>query len=195
MEFDFSRLFFTLASLGFPVLAVAGLGCLFYCKGKCRRYLTWAAGVFLGALALMFGGEIALGCFRLTWRSLPMLVLCGTLLVSGWVGTAFTVACLMPMELPVLPAVPRRIVKGAVLFFAALVLLVTIWVGPFVLAFAFGNEERVVEYQGQTLVEVNDGFLDPHYSYYEYHGPLVRGAERVYDGPTHIWGDVDTDKQ
>ena len=47
--------------------------------------------------------------------------------------------------------------------------------------FAFGDTEKVVEYQGQTLVEVDDGFMDPHWSYYVYHGPLVRGRERVYE--------------
>lgn len=71
--------------------------------------------------------------------------------------------------------------KGAVLFFAAVVLLVTLWLGPLVLAFAYGNPERIVEYQGQTLLEVDDGFLDPHWSYYVCHGPLFRETERLYD--------------
>ena len=40
-------------------------------------------------------------------------------------------------------------------------------------------EERVVTYQDQMLVEEDRGFLDHRYVYYEYHGPLVRGARSV----------------
>lgn len=40
-------------------------------------------------------------------------------------------------------------------------------------------EERVVASQDRTLVEEDRGFLDPFYVYYEYHGPLVRGARSV----------------
>ena len=179
MESD--TLIFPLVLAGVPILALAGIGCLFYCRGKDRRRLAWTAAVFLGALVLFFGGEILLGFFHLTWRNLPSLVLLGTLLVGGWVGVVLTVACVILMELPSVPAAVRWAAKAAVTFFAALVLLVTLWLGPLLFLFAFGDGERTVEYQGQTLVEVGDGFLDQHYSYYAYHGPLVRGTERLYD--------------
>ena len=35
----------------------------------------------------------------------------------------------------------------------------------------------MITYQGQTLVEEDHSFLDSHYVYYVYHGPLVRGLE------------------
>ena len=57
------------------------------------------------------------------------------------------------------------------------------------IALVYGNSERVVKYQGQTLLEVDKGFLDPWYSCYAYCGPLVRGTERVQGGPTPIDGD------
>ena len=38
-------------------------------------------------------------------------------------------------------------------------------------------EERVVASQDRTLVEEDQGFLDPDYIYYAWHGPLVRGLE------------------
>ena len=40
-----------------------GIACLVRCRGKNRRYLAWTAAVFLGALALYFGGLLLLGFF------------------------------------------------------------------------------------------------------------------------------------
>lgn len=37
----------------------------------------------------------------------------------------------------------------------------------------------MVTYQDQMLVEEDRGFLDHLYVYYEYYGPLVRGARSV----------------
>ena len=181
---------FPLTLVGCIVLVPVGIGCLIRCRGKNHRRLVWAAAVFLGALALLFGGEILLGFFGLTWRSRAMLILCGTLLASGWVGIGFTLACALPMEMPNLPEAMRWVAKATTVFFAAVVFLVTLCFGPLALVLIFDNEERVVEYQGQTLLEVDDGFMDLHYSCYEYHGPLVRGTERIYEGPTHIYGDM-----
>lgn len=176
-----SRFMFPLTLPGCAVLAIAGLACLFYCKGKNRRYLAWTAAVFLGALALYLGGILLLGFFQMTWRNLPALILCGTLLGSGWVGIVLTLACFLPGEWPGGPKALRWTLKGVVVLFAAVVLVVTLWFGPLAVIFVYSDAERVVEHQGQTLLEVNDGFLDPHWSYYVYHGPLVRGTERVYD--------------
>lgn len=181
-DFILSKFMFPMLLPGCAVLAVVGLGCLIYCKGKYHRYLARTAAVFLGALALLLGGGLLLDCFGLTWRNLPSLALCGILLVSGWVGIIFTLTCFLDVKLPELAPILRWAAKGAVAFFAAVVFIVTLWIGPLGIAFVYGNPERVVDYQGQTLLEVDDGFLDPHYSYYEYHGPLVRGKERVYDG-------------
>lgn len=177
-----SRFMFPLTLPGCAVLAIAGLGCLFYYKGKYRRHLVRTAAVFLGALALYIGGIALLGFFQMTWRDLPALILCGALLASGWTGVVLILICFLPMELPRLPKAVQWASKGAVALFAAVVLVVTLWFGPMAILFAYGSTERMIEYQGQTLVEVDDGFLDPHWSYYVYHGPLVRGTERVYDG-------------
>ena len=172
---DVTYLIFPMALSGFWVLALMGIACLVRCRGKNRRYLAWTAAVFLGALALYFGGLILLGIFGLTWRNVVAMILCGTLLVSGWAGIVLTLACALPMEMPGIPAVLRWPAKGLLVLFAAVVFLVTLWVGPMGIALVYGNSERVVKYQGQTLVEVDEGFLDPWYSYYVYCGPLVRG--------------------
>lgn len=170
-----------LAQIGVPILALVGISCLIRCKGKDRQRLVWTAVVFLGALVLWGGGGVLLGFFHMTWRNAPAAAICGVLLVSGWVGIILTLVCFLPMELPSMPEAMRWAAKASVTFFAAVVLLVTLWAGPLGIAFAFDNKEQKIEYQGQTLLEVDDGFLDPHYSYYVYHGPLVRGKERVYD--------------
>ena len=176
--------------LGISVLAVTGVGCLIWGKGRRRRYLVWTAAVFLGTLGLYFSGLLLLSCFGLTWRNLPTLVLWGVALLSGWAGTILIPVCFWSVEMPEQSVILGRAAKAAVAFFAAVVLFVTLWLGPLVLAFVYGSPERVVEYQGQTLLEENDGFLDLHYSYYAYHGPLFRGAERVWDGPARIDGDI-----
>ena len=186
-----SKMMFPLTLWGCPLMALAALGCLFFCRGPGRRRLAWAAGVFLSALALFFGGMVLLGFFGLTWRNLPSAVLCGVLLVSGWAGIVLTLNCLMPQAWPELAPVLRWTVKGGALLFSSVILVTTIWFGPFFIAFGFGGGEQVVEYEGQVLVERMEGFLSPDYSYYPYHGPLVRGTERIWNGPTHIWGDFD----
>ena len=175
---------------GCPLLALAGLGCLALCRGPRRRYLAWAVGVFCAALALFFGGEILLGLFRLTWRGSVACLLCWVLLLSGWAGIILTLMCILPQEWREAAPVLRVGIKAAVSFFAGLILLMSLMLGP-LLALTLGSGERTVEYQGQTLVEVEEGFMDSWYCYYPYHGPLVRGIERLYEGSTHIWGDFD----
>ena len=164
------------------VMAMIGVCCLLFCRGEeYYKHLVRTAAVFLGALALLAGGNILLKQFGLTWRGGPSAVLVSVMLVSGWIGLIFTMACLLPRSWPMVSAAVRRTVKGALLLLTALVLLIALWVGPMMLIFACGDDERVVEYRGQTLVEVSDGFMDSHWSYYVYHGPLVRGRERVYE--------------
>ena len=163
-------------------MAIIGVCCLVLCRGEeNHKHLVRTTEVFLGTLALLAGGDILLKQFGLTWRGAPEAVLFGVMLVSGWLGVLFTLACFLPLNRPGSNRFLRRAAKAVALFFGALLLVVSLWVGPMMLIFACGDDERVVEYEGQTLVEVNDGFMDPHWSYYVYRGPLVRGRERVYE--------------
>lgn len=167
---------------GMGVLAIAGVGCLIFCKEEENyKHLVRTAVVFVTAFVLYFGGIILLDSFHLTWRNAPAAVLCGVLLVSGWMGITFTLVCLLPQEWKGMPAVLRWVFKGAVLLFAAVVLLVTLWIGPIGIAFVYGESERVVEHQDRLLLEKEEGFMSEYYSYYEYHGPLVRGTERIFN--------------
>lgn len=172
---------FPMVHISFWLLAVVGIGCLIRCRGKNRRYLAWTAAVFLGAFALFFGGIFLLDRFGLAWRNAPAAALCAVLLVSGWAGIVLTLACALPMEWPNVPQFLRWPAKGLVVLCAAVLLVVTLWIGPMGILFVYGDSERVMDYQGQKLVEVDDGFMDPHWSYYVYHGPLVRGIERLFD--------------
>lgn len=179
---------FSLTIYGAPLMALVGLGCLVFCRGECRRYLAWSAGVCGGSLALLVGG--CMGPFEVAWRAVPSILLCIAFLASGALGVLFTLGCVMPAaERPRIPAPLWYGMKGAVLLLAGLILTVGLWMGGILILFVHNSDDRVVEYQGQKLVEVNDGFLDPHYCYYAYHGPLFRGREQVWEGPTHIWGD------
>ena len=180
MEWTLGELVLPADLAGAVLLALVGLGCLIFCRGAGRRYLARTAGVFLSALALFLGGEVVLGLFDLTWRNLPSGLFCAALLISGALGILFTLGCFLPLEMPEVAPVLRWAVKGMALLSAGLVLCCALFYGPLFAVFAFGGEERVLEYQGQTMLEVENGFIDPIYDYYEYHGPLVRGAELVY---------------
>ena len=136
--------------------------------------------MFVPVFLLFVGGNLLLGLFGLTWRNLPSGLFCAVLLISGALGILFILGCFLPLEMPEASPVLRWEVKGIALLSAGLVLCCALFYGPLFAVFAFGGEERVLEYQGQTLLEVENGFIDPIYDYYEYHGPLVRGAELVY---------------
>lgn len=195
----FVDLLFPMAHIGFWLLALTGTGCLIRCRGKRRRWLAWTAAVFLTAFVLFWGGIFLLDRFGLIWRNAPAAALCVVLLLSGWTGIVLTLACALPMEWPNVPLILRRLAKGLVVLSAAVVLLVTLWIGPMGIAFVYGGSERVVEYHGplvdyqdQLLVERMEGFLSPDYSYYPYRGPLFRGTKRIFNvadahvSPSHI---------
>lgn len=175
---------------GVLVLALAGIVCLIFYRGRYRRKLVRTAAVFLTALGLYYGGMIVLGCFGMTWRNLPALIFCVVLLLSGWAGIVLTLACVLDVKAPGLPVLLRRAAKGLTALFAGVVFCVSLWLGPLLLTFAYGDLDRVVEYEDQVLVERMEGFLSPDFGYYAYHGPLVRGTERIWIGPTPIWGDA-----
>lgn len=166
---------------GTVLLALAGGGCLIFCRGTGTRYLARTAWVFATSFILFAGGNLLLERFGLAWRNLPSGVFCAVLLISGALGVLFTLGCFLPLEMSEVAPVLRWTVKGLALLSAGLVLYCALVYGVLFAVFAYGGGERVLEYQGQTLVEVDDSFLDPIYHYYEYHGPLVRGSEPVYE--------------
>lgn len=175
------KLPFPVVLVGAALLALAGLYCLLTCRGRQRRYLAWTAVVFAAALLLLLGGGLLLGQFDLAWRNLPAGVFCAILLLSGTLGVLFTLVCFLCQEMKELAPVLRWAVKGLLVACAGAVLYVAWVYGSILIVLEYSGGERVLEYQGQTLLEVDDGFLDPIYNYYVYHGPLVRGSEAVYE--------------
>lgn len=166
-----------MAIVGALVVIGVGIWCLRNCEGKARKYLVLDSIVFLVTLALHFGGSIVLGFLGLTWRNVPGAVLWTVLVGSFLIWIVLALCCFLPQTGEI-----GWVNQGIVILFAVVTFLVVLWVGLIVLAFGYGETEKVVEYRGQTLLEVDDGFMDPHWSYYVYHGPLVRGTERIYDG-------------
>lgn len=182
-----NELFLGMLLAGPPVLLGVGVTCMFRCGERERRHMIWSAAVFLGTPALWMGGDLLLNLFGLTWRVASVGVLFGVVLLSGGIWITQALAFLLPnRDFPHLAAGFRWAAKGIILLLTGAVFLVMLFL--FIIACALVGDDvgRVVEYQGQTLVEVDDSFLDSHYSYYAYHGPLVRGTERIWESPYPI---------
>ncbi|NBI65355.1 hypothetical protein D1646_00735 [Pseudoflavonifractor sp. 60] len=161
---------FCLFLIGILVLGAIWIDCLRNGEGRRRTCLVWDTGLFFASLALYLGGSIVLRSFGLAWRSLPEAILVGVVMVSFWAGLGLSCSL---CELD-------GLTKWGIIILAGVVFLVTLWLGLFIFAFKISVEERVIEYQGQTLLEEYTDFPDVQYDYYEYHGPLVRGRGRIY---------------
>ena len=187
-----------LLALGGVALAAGavafGVVCLFLVKGKLRAHMAVAVGSFLGALALWAGGNRVLGQFGLAWRNCVVWPLALVMFCGGVWGIVCDVRCLRELLRN-----HEAIRLGATVLSVAAGVMI-LWYGGLIGAIAVGlgaGPERVVSWEGQRLVEVDESFMDILYVYYPYHGPLVRGAERVVQhGESDEGGPqaVDTDK-
>lgn len=155
------------------LMICVGIGRLRSCEGKLRTCLFWDTAVFLTALALHFGGNLALGFFGLAWRSLPGRILPTVLLGSSLAWVLLALRCFYSQE-------DSDLYKTIVGLFAIVAFLFVLWMGLFAVGFLYSREERIVEYQDRILVEECDTFPNESYTYYEYHGPLVHGSKRFY---------------
>ena len=176
----YSTLLLPTWTIGAPLMALLGLGCLIWCRGKDRKHLTRTAIVFCSAGVVLIGGELVGNLFGVTWRNLPVILLCAVMLFSGIFGIWFTLACFLPLELKDLAPILRRTAKASALIFGAMLVFYALTFGTLVAVLGFVGEEQVVVYEGQKLLEEEDGWLDTVYDYYEYHGPLFRGRERLF---------------
>lgn len=165
-----------------PFMSILALYCLIRWRGIRRKQLAVIAAFFFGALVLLVGGYYVLGSFGLAWRTAPRGILLATALISGIIGDVFLLVVILTKEMPDLAPVLRVAFKLVTLACASLILYFALTFGFIMLVFSTGNSERVIEYQGETLLEVDESFLDPWYSYYSYHGPLVRGNKIIHSG-------------
>ena len=56
------------AIIGSPLMLMAALGCLLFCREEPHKKLVLVFGVWAGALLLLFGGGWVLGQLGLAWR-------------------------------------------------------------------------------------------------------------------------------
>ena len=164
------------------VLLAAALYCLLpgrvACKRKARRALGWVLALFLAVSLLQLAGEFTLAMFGLAWRAWVRSLFAGALGLLTFLGVFQILGCYL--EQRDTPRLAHQIVVG-VSGLVVIAYLATVGLSNWFLSL---RPERTVAWRDRTLVEEDRGFLDPFYVYYEYHGPLVRGARSVdYHGP------------
>lgn len=136
-------------------------------------------------VGLLAGGNLLLKPFDLAWRNLPggLMAAAGILcLAAVLIGTAVRVLT-CPMEGRSLAAWATA--RITVLAGAAVFLYYVLILAPWAACFTYAGQERMITYKGQTLLEVDNSFLDPMYDYYAYRGPVFRGAELLYSSQEH----------
>lgn len=171
-----------------PALVLVGIVKLLSHCGLGKRTLTVTGWTFLACAGLLGVNGILALTAGIVLREVPMLVLLATGGLTGvlWLLTAVEVHVLKNI------AGGNRWVRGAVKS-GLLLLLVLLCAFVLFVAFAglvFGNvvggEIRIIEYEGQRLLERNTGFLDFYYEYHACYGALFRGAELLYHGPSPL---------
>lgn len=137
------------------------------------KFLAWMLGLLAADLILWLVGEPVLAAFGLAWRAWLVSFLQGAALVLVVVWTLLVGLSVLCRDEAY--SVVRKVILGVSI---CVVIGSAVTEGLFFWTFST-VEERVVASQDRTLVEEDRGFLDPFYVYYEYHGPLVRGARSV----------------
>ena len=141
------------------------------CKPKSRRALGWVLALFLAVSLLQLAGEFTLAMFGLAWRAWVRSLFAGALGLLTFLGVFQILGCYL--EQRDTPRLAHQIVVG-VSGLVVIAYLVTVGLPSWFLAI---RPERTVTWRDRTLVEEDQGFLDPDYVYYAWHGPLVRGLE------------------
>ena len=138
---------------------------------KPRRTLGWMLALFLAAFLLQLAGEFTLAMFGLAWRAWVRSLFAGALGLLTFLGVFQILGCYL--EQRDTSRLAHQIVVG-VSGLVVIAYLVTVGLPSWFLAI---RPERTVTWRDRTLVEEDQGFLDPDYVYYAWHGPLVRGLE------------------
>ena len=157
------------------VLLAAALYCLLpgrvTCKRKTRRTLGWVLALFLAVSLLQLAGEFTLAMFGLAWRAWVRSLFAGALGLLAFFGVFQTLDCYLEQRDTLQLA--HQIVVG-ISGLVVIAYLVTVGLPSWFLAI---RPERTVTWRDRTLVEEDQGFLDPDYVYYAWRGPLARGLE------------------
>lgn len=162
---------------GFSFLIVVGFWVLLVCRsaGRARKSLLKTGLTVIGLSVLLFGGQWALGIFELAWRQWMKSILAFLIWCGGWV-VCFAIVYWNSNAFRKSNKLFRRCVQLIV----GLSILVAMGLGTlFGGAWLYGGRESVVERNGKTVVMVEEHFLDYSSTYYEYHGPIVRGSKAI----------------
>lgn len=168
-------LVFLLTCLAFLVVIAFWMVLVCRSSGGRRKRLLAAGLTVIGLAAVLFGGNVFLGIFELTWRqwlknALAFLMWCG-----GWVVCFLTVywnsAAFRKSS---------KIVRRCTQMLLCLCMLVAMGLGTFFGgAWLYSGGEFVAQWNGDKIVMVEEHFLDDVCIYYEYHGPFVRGSKPI----------------
>lgn len=143
-------------------------------EAKRRRGLLPMLIVMLALAAVLFGGAGLLAQNGLAWRTLVQEGLAVLLGLSGLSTGILTVVY------------ARRWLGGwkdPVAWLCGFCLAGAMFsCGVMGLLWAMGPGETVGTFQGRTVVQGRWVWMDTSYAVYEYHGPLVRGAEPIAQG-------------
>lgn len=159
-----------------PLLMLAGVCVVTLDKlePQRRRGLLALFFTMLALAAVLFGGSAVLGRYGLAWRTWAQEGLAVLLGLSGLSTGILTVVY------------ARRWlgrVKGPVTWLCGFCLTGAMFsCGVLGLLWAMGPGETVGLYQGQKVVQGRWVWMETSYALYEYHGPLVRGAEPIAQG-------------
>ena len=168
-----------------PVLFLIALDRACFGRDRWSRMLRWGLVLLALAALVLLGGEDVLKQQGLAWRNNPEALLTGLFLLIGTFCILFTAGATSQVLRRFRTAV--RLPTQMALWIAALLTagLLLFW-SAMGIGFGCSGEERVVEYQGETLLEVRDSILGLRYEYYRYAGPLVRGKVQVHWSETPI---------
>lgn len=157
--------------LVFPLLELAAL-CVLTLDNlppQRRRGLLALFSALLAMAAALFGGALLLGRNGLAWRTWFQEGLSLLLWLTGLATGLVTVVCAGRW-------LSRH--KGLVIGFSAFCLASAMFTGTVLGGlWALGPSEQVVTYNGRRMILGKWVWMDTSYELYEYHGPLVRGAE------------------
>lgn len=177
-----SGILFPWAFLWVPLSLLVGmaLACLVRQPREERRGLLTATVVVGCSAAVLFGGVWLMRGCGLSWRTVPLEVLCTLTWLSGLAAGVLTVRYVPRL---VRQHIPRLAVwaQALALYCLLSVMLVGSFVGMFWAAFIQdGGGETVGTYEGQKVVQVEFTWAgDSNYIICAYHGPLVRGTEAL----------------
>lgn len=165
-----------------PLLVLAGVCVVTLDKlePRRRRGLFPLFVVMLGLGLVLFGGAAVLGRYRLAWRTWVQEGMSATLWVIGLTTGTMTVLYGRRWLLEWRRGWGRAVVSLSGLCLASAMLVGTVLGG----AWCLGPGETVGTYQGQRVVQGAWTWMETSYAVYEYHGPLVRGAQSI------AWGEA-----